>query len=343
MFSQQIPLPDLIDLCRRLRHNLAAGVGVVRVMQQLSERGPVSVRPLARRLDDAVQQGDMLSAALQREKKLFPPLFLALVSVGEETGNLPEVLRELEQYFVMELQLRRQFRSKTFPIVLQFCAAVFIIAGLFYVLGLVAVSHNSQPLIGFMGLTGAAASLAFLTLVFGSIAGVWFLYQASARLAHQRAAVDRRLLQVPVLGPCLEAIALSRLTIALQLTLDTGLAITKALRLSLRATANAAYAERADVVVAALKSGAPLHSAMSESRLFPADFLDIVASAEEGGRVPEMMRHQAEWYREEAARRLTSLTRAAAGVVWTANAVFIIWMIFRIAGVYIGAIDGAMK
>jgi type IV pilus assembly protein PilC len=340
MFSRRLPLSDLIELCRLLRHNFSAGLGVVRVMKQLSERGPASVRPLARRLDEAVQQGSLLSDALDREKALFPPLFLALVRVGEETGNLPETLRELEKYFLLEAQLRRQFRSQTFPTILQFVFSVCIIAGLFYVLGAIAMSRDSKPLLTFLGLSGAAASLAFVGLVFGSLFLLWLLYSVTTRFSRQRVAVDRLLLRVPVLGSTLEALALSRFTLALQLALDTALSIPKALRLSLRATANAAYADRAEVVVQALKMGKNLHEALAESGLFRGEFIDIVASAEEGGRVPEMMRHQAEYFHEEAARRLTMLTRAAAGLIWLANAGFIIWMIFRIAGVYLGALGG---
>jgi type II secretory pathway component PulF len=156
----------------------------------------------------------------------------------------------------------------------------------------------------------------------------------------QRAAADRLLLNLPALGPCLYCVAMSRFTLALQLTLDSGLAIAKALRLSLKATANAAFAERADVVVQALKRGETLYEALADSRLFTIDFLNIVASAEEGGRVPEMMRHQAEYYQEETSRQLTTLTRVATGVVWVGYAGFMIWMIMRIAGVYLGALDG---
>jgi type IV pilus assembly protein PilC len=339
MFSRSVPLNELVEVCRQLRHNLSAGVGVVRVLQQMRQRGPASFRPVAQRLDDAVQRGEMLSDALQHEKESFPPLFLALVKLGEETGNLPEILRELEQYFQLELKLRRQFKSQLFPTAVQFVLATLIVAGLLFILGQLATSDN-KPRLTFLGLSGAPASLAFLGVIYGSIFGALLLYKMTAQLTRQRAAADRFLLNVPVLGPCLETIALSRFTLALQLTLDSGLGIAKALRLSLQATANAAFIARTDVVVQAVKGGQTLFEALQSSGLFSIEFLNIVASAEEGGRVPEMMRHQAEYYQEETARRLTALTRAANGIAWLAYAGFMVWMISRIAGVYLGALDG---
>src|SRR5579864_4807391 len=111
MFSQRLSPGDLAALCRALRHHLAAGLTLVRVLQQQMERGPRGVRPLAGRLLAAVEQGGSLSDALDREADMLPPLFLAMARLGEETGHLPEVLGELEQYYQMQLMLRRQLRT----------------------------------------------------------------------------------------------------------------------------------------------------------------------------------------------------------------------------------------
>ena len=98
-FFTQIPLRNLIEFCRVLRHNLAAGLTLRRVFRQQAERGPYSVRPVAQRISEKLEQGESLEAALKDEKHKFPPIFLSLTAMGEESGNLPEVLAELEEYF----------------------------------------------------------------------------------------------------------------------------------------------------------------------------------------------------------------------------------------------------
>jgi len=118
---------------------------------------------------------------------------------------------------------------------------------------------------------------------------------------------------------------------ALRLTMDTGMPITRSLDLSLRATGNEAYAARSALVQDALREGEDLALALSRAGIFPYDFVNILANAEEGGRVPEVMRHQAEYYEEESRRRMTMLTMAASGVIWLCVAGFLIFMIFRIA------------
>jgi type II secretory pathway component PulF len=334
MFSRRLSAADLVALCRALRHQLAAGVTLVRVLQQQAERGPPAVRALVGRLLTRLAAGSGLAEALDREQDVLPPLFLALARLGDETGHFPEVLGELEQYYQLQMQLRRQFLSRAALPIIQFVLAVFIVAGVIFVLGM--ISPNSP--LTFFGLRGGPGSLAFLATVAGTVALAVLLWKSLSAWGRERAAVDRMLLRVPALGPCLEALALGRFALALQLTLDGGLSIPKALRLSLRASGNAAYARVADEVARVLKAGQTLYEALALTGLFPEEFLQIIANAEEVGRVPEVMRLQAHHYHEEAARRMVTLTRAANGLVWLSYAGFMVWMIFKIAGVYLRAL-----
>jgi type II secretory pathway component PulF len=337
MFTQRIALPDLIDLCRVLRHQLGAGLAIRQVLKKQSERGRRSLRPITGRLSDALHQGTSLGRALDVETDAFPPLFLSMVKVGESTGHIAEIFGELERYYQLELQLRRQFRSQTFLPILQFVFAVAILAGVIYIVG---VLGGNKPLLTIFGLSGAAGALAFLGIVAGVLGTIAALYVLIARLGRQKAWLNRLLLGTPALGFCLRALAMSRLTLALQLTLDSGLPIGKALQLSLDATGNAYFAAAADGIVRALKNGQTLHEALEASGRFSGDFLEMIASSEASGSVPEMMRHLAQQYQEETARSMTMLTRVAAGAVWCGVAAFIIWAIFRLAGVYFDALDG---
>jgi Type II secretion system (T2SS), protein F len=108
------------------------------------------------------------------------------------------------------------------------------------------------------------------------------------------------------------------------------MSITSALRLSLRATSNAAFVARTDTVIARLKEGDDLTLALTGAGLFPDDFLHIVTVAEESGRLSEVMEHQTKHYEEEANRRLLVLNMLSSWGVWLAVAILLIVMIFRI-------------
>ena len=337
MFAPSLSLQNLIDLCRILRHNLSAGLTLHHVFRQQAEKGPTAIRLLARRVLEAIETGQSLSAALEAEKSQLSPLFLSMVKVGEQTGHLPEIFEALEKHYLLEQKLRRQMVRQTLGTFIQLVLALFIIAGLIFVLGVIGQARGTKP-IGIFGLSGGTGAIIFLTATFGTMGLIWLLSTLFMRYPRHAAPVQAFLMRLPGLGPCLVALVMGRFTMALRLTLDSGLSIVKGLKLSLHATGNAWFASKADVISTALKNGDTLTDALMQSGLFDEEFLHIVAAAEEGGRVPEMMEHQAKYWHEEATRRLSTLARLATLALWMLYAGFMVYAIFQIASVYLGAL-----
>jgi type IV pilus assembly protein PilC len=342
LLSSRLPLSSLIELCRVLRHYLGAGLSLRDVFKQQAGKGPLAVRPVAARVAEALGRGESLEQALKREAAAFPPLFLSLAAVGEQTGMLPEVFGELERYYLRQQQLRRQFWAAAAWPLIQFVLAVFVIAGLILVLGWLpnARTPDGKPYdpVGF-GLIGAGGALTFLGIVFGTIlagGAAFFLLRRSLR---HRAAVDSFLLGLPALGPCLRALALSRFCLALRLTTETAMPIARALRLSLRATGNSAFAACSEKVEAGVKAGDDLTLSLARSHLFPGDFQHMLAVAEESGRLTDVLKHQADHYHEEAGRRMAVLTAVASYGVWAFVGGLIIFVIFRLYLSYIGMLN----
>ena len=94
---------------------------------------------------------------------------------------------------------------------------------------------------------------------------------------------------MPVVGPFVHAAALSRFCLALRLTLDSSMSIAKAIRLSLKATGNAAFMAQTDRIVKRLKKGDELGEAIGINSVFPAEFLATLNVGEESGQIPEVM------------------------------------------------------
>jgi type IV pilus assembly protein PilC len=309
-------------------------------LKQQAKRGHPAVRPVAERMCRAIESGDDLRQVLESERAYFPPLFISLVSVGESSGQLPEIFAELEKYYIMQQRFWRQLLSQSFLPVLQFVVATLVIAGMMVIMGLIAEARSSTPIdpIGF-GLSGMRGAITFLVVIYGTLAALFFFYLVLSRLFEQKALIDRLLLHIPGIGGFLQCLCLSRLSMGLRLTLDSAMPIAKAIGLSFQATGNAAYAADARRIQESLKTGDDLTRALSQCRLLPEDYVNIIAVAEEGGRVPEVMVNQAQFYEEEAGRRLVLLTRAAGFAVWAFVAILIIMAIFKIFSIYVNAIS----
>ena len=329
-FSSKLSLSSLIEFCRILRHNLGAGLTLQHVFRQQAERGPLQVRPVAARISEEIDKGESLEAALRNEPGVFPAMFVSMVVVGEQSGCLPEVLAELEKYFLLQQKLRRQFISQIAWPVLEYLAAGLVIGLMIVFLSILSPANNKpfDPL-GF-GLTGFGGAITFMIGYYGIgavlIGGYYFL----TRTLNKAVTVHQVLLRLPAFGPCLSAVCMLRFCVALRLTMETGMSILKAMRLSLRATGNPAFESQADTVHDALRSGEELTLALSRTHVFPQNFLDIMANAEEGGRMSEVLENQAEFYEDETRRRMTILSRVAGWGVYALIGLTLIFMIFRI-------------
>src|SRR5262245_56314975 len=231
LLNRQLGTADLIVTCRALRYSLSGGMMVTEAIDLLAREGTPAVRRATALLITDLKAGWSLHEAMDKQGTVFPQLFRALVAVGEETGNLPEVMGELEKYYTTQQKLRRDFISDiTWPVA-QFIASTLIIAGLILILGLLPIGPLGQPVdpLG-LGMLGPDGALMFLCYVGGGVLTGYLLIRLFTFLAGRYPFLQRLVFRIPILGPCLRALALTRLCIALRLMLDTRMSVPKAIR-----------------------------------------------------------------------------------------------------------------
>jgi type IV pilus assembly protein PilC len=340
IFSSQISLNNLVQICSALRVGHGAGLSLVDVFEQQGRRGPFAARSILSQIAERLRAGEALEDVLRTHTGHFPPLFISMVTVGEQTGNLPEIFKELERYYRMQLTLRRQFLTQIAWPVIELFLAVGAITFMILILGMIA-PDDAKPFdpLGFgVGVGGAVRFLGTTTVFFGGIALIYFV---ATRALGQKAAVHRFLLSVPGLGPCLQALALSRLCLALHLTMDSSLPTPKAVKRSLFASGNGAYEACSDQVASDVKRGGEISEAFGKCSVFPEEFVSAVHSGEVSGQLPEVMGRQAEHYHEEASMKLTILNRLASVGVLLFCAALIAFAILRMAMKVMGIYDAA--
>jgi type II secretory pathway component PulF len=339
MFGGRYSFDGLAIWCRMIRHGHGAGLTLVRVFQTQAKNGPLGLRPAADRIARKLEAGETLEDALAAEAPVLPELFVSLAAVGDRTGRLPEVMAQLEEYYQLQGQMKREFRSQTAWPIFQFVAAVLVIAFVIFIFGFLQPSEATANGPLGIGLIGAPGAILFLVVVGSTVGGAILAYKLLTRSVAEMAGFEAWLLRVPVIGPFVHAGALSRFCLSLRLTLDSSLSIGKAIRMSLKATGNAAFLAQSDRIVKRVNKGEEVAKAVGMNPIFPAEFLAALNVGEESGQIPEQMGRQAEFYREETARRAKILTKAMAWGVYGLVAIFIIVAIFQLAGVYVRAIN----
>ncbi len=343
--SSRCPLADLVTWCRNLHHSVGAGLPLVRIFKTLGKSGPRRMRDLAKDIETKLNAGDSLEDTLEPYRNVFPPLFIELVAVGEQTGRLEDTFRELELYYQSSLSMQRNFRSQMMYPAIQFVAAVLIISALIFILGMLADSGKAattDPL--GIGLTGTGGAITFLIVSFGMVGVILLGLKFISNNVQWRAKLEAMVMILPGWGPALLTFALHRFCVALRMCVEAGLRAEKTLHYCFRATSNAAFMSCEDRAVEVVKRGNELTEALLTCRApFPIEFREMMRMGEETGNMSEVMERLSERYREESERRLKSAAQMTSWAIYGFVALLIIIAIFKIASIYLGAIGGAMK
>lgn len=330
--SRQISPKALGAFSRSMARMLEAGVDVRKSLHTSSQQSSDSrLAASAQRLQKAIASGSSLAESIGEEGELFPPLFRDLVNVGELTGTAPEIFASLAKYYEARVQQAREFRSQiTWPVI-QLVAAIGIIGLLIFILGILPPQENGKPMdiIG-LGLYGPSGAVTwFLSWLAAAVLGYLAWKMISNNTAGQMA-LHPLLLRVPVIGKCMQSFAISRFSWCFALTQQAGMSIRPSLECSLKATANGAFVAAEPLIWEEMKEGETLTDALTSSQLFPREYLQVVATAEETGTVPEQLDRLSHLFDDEARRAMNRLTVFFSGAIWLSVVVLIVFFIFRI-------------
>ena len=344
LFSPRISIRDLAQLSRRVSTGLSSGVDVRRVWSREAGAARGGMRHPLKEISQSVDRGIGVTDAVSATGTYFPPLFLEIVRVGEQTGKLPEMLRQLSDEYDQQLKLRRIFLGVIFWPLLQLAAALAIVGFIIWVVGVIAQAKGGQPIdiLGF-GLVGNKGLSIYLMILFwiGLICAI--LYGGIRRGMLWAAPFQRAIMMIPKVGPSIRTLALARLAWTMHVTLGAGMDLSRALKLSLASTRNVQFTNQTDAVMRSVSQGNEIHEALAGTGAFPIEFLDTVEVGERSGRLAESMEVLSRQYQDEARSALQVLGVVAGFAVWAMVAVLIIILILRIFSFYVGVINDVMS
>jgi type IV pilus assembly protein PilC len=341
-FSSRMSHKQLAAFSKRMSISLLAGVDVrTACAREAKNASGYAARRHLTAVSHAVDQGRTLSEGLAATGDFFPPLFCEMVHVGEQSGRLGEVLKQLADHYQNQVTLRRNFlASITWPAIELFLA-ILIVGFMIWVMGIISEPNRApiDPLgFGLVGNDGLAKYAAFVAVVGIALAVV---IRAVTRGMLWTRPLQRFILRMPKIGPALQTVALARLAWVMAQTMNTSMDVGRSLRLGLQSTRNARYTDCIEQVDAQIAAGNSIYEAFSAAGCFPSDFLEAVHVGEQSGNLVESMAHLSGVYQDEARSALDVLATIAGFAVWGGVAAIIVFLIFRLAAFYFGALHRA--
>ena len=288
--------------------------------------------------------GESLEDAFAQHQNRFPPLFLELVAVGEQTGRLEDTFQNSRTYYestpehAAELPLADDVSRD--PVRRSPCSSS---RGLIWILGMLGGSGKAittDPT--GLGFTGTAGAITFMAIALRVRGGDALVLKVSANNVKCRARMEGMLMSVPGWGPALLAFALQRFAVALRMCVEAGLSgredaplllpRDEQLRVHRRARrGRSTSSSRArEFTEALLASGARSRTSSARS----------VLMGEETGNMSEVMERLAERY-ARGGRAAAQERRPDDELLIYGLVAVIILAIFRIASLYLGMLGNA--
>ena len=329
-FSARIKTKGLAQLCRRVGTSLEAGIQVRVVWAREAERGTRQHRQFIRRVSEAVAVGASVTDAIAGTGVYFPKLFRAMIHVGEETGTLDRVFLELADHYDHQVGLRRTFLAAIAWPLVQLIASIGVIGILILVLGWVnEITGQTLDVLG-LGLVGQRGFVVYVCIIAALSAAFYFVIYSATHGLLWVAPLQRLALKTPFMGSALQTLALSRMAWTMSLTTNTAMDVRSAVELAQASTHNAFYTQHIPSVDESLLQGEQIHVALRRTDAYPDEFVDVVETGEESGRLPEAMTTLSRQFQERAYVALGLLTMLAGFAVWGLIAILIGAIVIRI-------------
>jgi len=274
--GSKITRRELMTFCFHLEQLSRAGVPIIESLTDLRDSlDNQRFREVLADLIERVEGGKTLSQALAAHPGIFDRVFTSLIAAGEATGNLPDVLRSLNESLKWQDELAAQTRKLVmYP---AFLGVVVILVTLFLMLYLV------PKLVGFIRSLGQEIPLQtqiliatssffvdFWYLVVGlPIVGAMAITLAVRRNPQARRRFDGILLASPWIGDILKKIALSRFASVFAMLYASGISVLDAIRTTQDIVGNVVIRDGLQQVEAMISDGQNITVAFQHIGLFP--------------------------------------------------------------------------
>ena len=297
-FSQRfakIKPEDIIMFNVQLANMIDAGLTLINslniICRQIENK---KLREVVEEVKRAVEGGSTFSDALANHPKVFSKLFVDMVRAGETSGKLNVVLNRLAHYVEQQEDLRQQVKNALFY------PAILVIAGIAVVVLIVSfVMPKFVEVFNRAGVPLPLPTRIFYALGLG-LTNYWYLIIFIAWLAFMGIRMyartkrggyqfDRLKLDLPVIGPLVRKLIISRFSRTLATLVDSGVPILHSLDIVREVVGNRIISDVVKDVRDSVEEGERIAKELKKSGEFPQDMVQMISVGEETGKLGHML------------------------------------------------------
>lgn len=302
----------LLSFTRELAQLLKAGLPLYESLLTIEEKYRRNkAHPLFLDLCDHLKEGASLSSALKRYPATFDRIYLSMVQVAEQSGNLAAIFDQLAQLITRQQKLKKQLSAALiYPAFLALFCCCIVCGLLFFVIPSMRELFEGRDLHPITATVLAISRWAndHVTFLCAALLICVSGFIFSIRSSRGKRSIYELSLKLPFVKTLLLHSALVRFCRALAMLLSGGVPLLESLSLSRNVVKSPLIEEAISGAEKRVGQGERISAAFKGSSALPPLVLRMLALAEETGKMDEAFFNLAEIYDEEMEKHLSQLS-----------------------------------
>ena len=335
--SRKVKIKSLAVFCRQFATLINAGITAVKAMDILYQQTEdLALKKHIGNIYEAVQKGDSMSDAFQKQSGAFPELFVSMLLAGESSGTLDSVLMRMADHYEKENKLKNKIKgAMIYPIVLMTLTVVMVILMLTIVLpqfiSIIEAGGGVIPLPTRMVIGLSNFMTTYWYLILGIVILITISWRAFKRSDKGHIWWDTRKLRLPIVRKSLRMIYSSRFARTLSTLLSSGIQMLQALDITARVVNNRLIHDKVKLVIEDIRKGTPLSVGLKKTDEFPPMVYNMINVGEESGLLDDILTKTSAFFDEESEAAIQRLVGLLEPLMIIIMAVIIGFIVIAIA------------
>ena len=312
--SGKVKVSELATFCRQFAIMVTTGISIVSALDIL--RGQSYSTILKKTLDfvhEDVQSGMLLSAALEKHKKIFPRFFRSMIYIGEVSGSLDKILVTLADYLESDMRIRKKIKSAMmYPMFLIILAVGIVVLMMAFIIPTFMDALSSLE-VEMPALTVLLSNMSdwfrahWMTIALTAliIVAVFMIFIHTKKGKYLWHAF---LYHAPLVKKINGSLITARFARSFGLLIEGGSDVVDALETVVVVLDNRYVEAKLRAAIADVRQGMSLAVALTAHKVFPTLILQMIAVGEQTGNLAETLTRSCGFFDSEAEESVTRIT-----------------------------------
>jgi len=314
----RVSVGEKMMFTRNLKVMISAGISIPRSLKILSEQVKTEkFRKILVGIANEITKGSSFSEGIAKHPGVFSELFINMIKVGEESGQLEEVLANLTNQMEREYDLKSKIKGAViYPAVI--VGAMVLIGILMLILVIPKLAQTFEELnVELPATTRLVIGVGEFTANYWYtlpliLAAIFFLLRFASKTETGKKVIDTAVLKIPIVSGIVKKVNSARTARTLSSLIDSGVPIVRSLEILSGALGNIYYKRAMVDAASKIKKGIKLGEVLEEYQdIYPHVVVQMVKIGEETGQTSEILSKLADFYEEQ----VTAATKNLSAVI----------------------------